>query len=69
MASGVFLAAWKYVLDSRKSRMTPKVFLFEQLEERSSSLSGWRKGMSVSVSGEIKSSALILYLWRCVFDT
>lgn len=60
----VFLAAWKCVVDSMKSRMTPKVFLSEQVEEWGSCLLE-----RVYVSGEIRSSVLVMYAWRCIFDT
>lgn len=64
MSNGFFLAAWKCVVDSMKSRMTPKVFLSEQVEEWGSCLLE-----HVYVSGEIRSSVLVMYAWRCIFDT
>lgn len=51
-------------MDSMKSRMTPKVFLSEQVEEWGSCLLE-----RVYVSGEIRSSVLVMYAWRCIFDT
>lgn len=47
--------------------MTLKVFLSEQLEEWSSTLLGWRKGLSVYVQGEIRSSVVEKQASGCIF--
>lgn len=53
---------------SRKSGVTPEVFLSEQLEEWSSSLLGWRKeGLSVYVQQEIRASILEVKVLGCIF--